>query len=243
MARRPSAATKRPLRPKATSETEIVETTATTTPEPVEPPVADQGADDTVADDTATTTETPDAGEGTTTPVVTAEPTTKAPDGAEAVVTIDGQATQPNSDGTDGGTGPLVSDAATTLDQTPTVTPSDPAADDTDPDSEYLDKVTDDDIEGSEFRRYWTDLLESTGVQPPKGRILFPGEPITFSGQVIKKDHIILTEDVYRMVLPFRSRRPTFTLEARAGKRVQRARVITKAEYLTQVNDLFDGLQ
>jgi hypothetical protein len=176
--------------------------------------------------------------------VVTDAPTTVDPDGNEAVTTIDGDPIQPNSDGSDGATLGANLSAPPTTGAPETVPGSAAASAEGVAAASAVDpkKLSDEDIEGSEFRQYYSRILEEADVTPPTGRILFPGEPLTFSGSIRKKDHIILTEDVYRMVLPFRSKRPTFTLEARAGKRINNVRVVTKDEYLSAVGDLYDGL-
>lgn len=187
---------------------------------------------------------------------VTDAPTTSDPDGNEAVVEINGEATEPNSDGTDGGsvvdadgaivdetpvdmTGgsdvpPTATDAAAGVSGATATPPSvDPFPNDT---------LTDEDINNSPFRRYWQKRLEESGITGlPQGRLLFPGEPLTFSGHKISGDVMVLSEDVYRVVFPFRSLTPTFTLEARAGKRVNRAKVLTKADYLRATKQLAEG--
>lgn len=181
----------------------------------------------------------------------TTAPTTQDPDGNEAVVEIDGTPTEPNSDGTDGGTivqeqaggdalphgdgAPLADDTATApgippLDESDTTTPP--------VDAQPNDNLTDEDILTSKFRTYWQNRLEESGAVPPEGRLLFPGEPLTFSGNRIAGDMVILTEDIFRVVFPFRSITPTFTLEARKGKRIHRAKVVTKAEYLRSTNQM-----
>lgn len=95
------------------------------------------------------------------------------------------------------------------------------------------------DLANNPYRKHWQEILDRSGVVPPEGRILFPGEPFTFTGKVPKgQDFIILEEPVYRMVVPFRSRRPTFTLEATAGTRVSRVAVVTKAQYEARTTQL-----
>lgn len=53
-------------------------------------------------------------------------------------------------------------------------------------------------------------------VAEPKGRILRNGEATTFSGEVVGNT-VIVKEDVYREVYPFRSKRPTYVLVYAAG--------------------------
>lgn len=96
------------------------------------------------------------------------------------------------------------------------------------------------DLDETEFRQYWQDYLDKSRVVPPKGHILFPGEPLTFQGNIIRGDMVELREDVYRMVVPFRSTRPTFTLEARKGTVVPKVQVVTKTQYRSAVGGLFD---
>lgn len=98
------------------------------------------------------------------------------------------------------------------------------------------------DLDETEYRKYWTKYLAESGVSAPKGRILYPGEPLTFQGNVLQGDNVLLSEDVYRMVVPFRSRRPTFVLEARKGTIVPRVKVVTKTQYRKAVGGLFDAV-
>lgn len=109
-----------------------------------------------------------------------------------------------------------------------------------DPDDELAEEA---DLDESEFRQYWATFLAESGVAAPKGRILYPGEPLTFSGVAINGgDTVLLDEDIYRMVVPMRSRRPTFILEARAGTQVPKVRVVTRTQYQKAVGGLYDAI-
>ena len=98
------------------------------------------------------------------------------------------------------------------------------------------------DLDDTDFRKYWQEYLDKSGVTPPKGHILFPGEPMTFRGDIVRGDIVVLKEDVYRMVIAFRSTRPSFVLEAVAGTEVPKVRVVTKTEYRKAVGGLFDSV-
>ena len=95
-----------------------------------------------------------------------------------------------------------------------------------------------DDLPNNSFRKSWKEVLDESGVVPPKGRILFPDEPITYEGFEIDGEQVVLTKDIYRMVLPFRSNRPTFTLLARAGRRVPKGQLLSKSAYEKAVRKL-----
>ena len=102
-------------------------------------------------------------------------------------------------------------------------------------------RLTEADLKRSEYRKHYQEILDSSGVSAPDGQILFPLEPLTFTTADVHKDFIILTEDVYRMVVPFRSKRPTFTLVALAGTRIDDPQVMTKADYARVTGELLDG--
>ena len=112
--------------------------------------------------------------------------------------------------------------------------------DETDGDSEEVAEQSD--LDDTDFRKYWQEYLDKSGVTPPKGHILFPGEPMTFRGDIVRGDIVVLKEDVYRMVIAFRSTRPSFVLEAVAGTEVPKVRVVTKTEYRKAVGGLFDSV-
>lgn len=99
-------------------------------------------------------------------------------------------------------------------------------------------RLTEADLKRSEYRKHYQEILDSSGVSAPDGQILFPLEPLTFTTADVHKDFIILTEDVYRMVVPFRSKRPTFTLVALAGTRIDDPQVMTKADYARVTGEL-----
>ena len=88
-------------------------------------------------------------------------------------------------------------------------------------------------IQNSPYRKHYQAILDASGVAAPKGRVLFPGEPLTVTAvrRVEGDDFVTLTEDVYRMILPFRSKRPTFVIEALAGQQMQRVQAVTQQEY------------
>lgn len=92
-------------------------------------------------------------------------------------------------------------------------------------------RLTEADLLASEYRQFYQKLLDDSGVVPPVGQLLFPNEPLTFTTSEVHRDYIVLTEDVYRMVVPFRSRRPTFTLVALAGLRIDEPQIVSKADY------------
>lgn len=137
----------------------------------------------------------------------------------------------------DGATGEVLSEGDPDP-ETPAAGDPDPAIADADGDGipDHLD------LDETEYRKYWLQRLADSKITPPKGHILFPGEPLTFSGNVVQGDMVQLTEDIYRMVIPFRSRRPTFTLEAKAGTIVPKVRVVTKTQYRKAVGGLFDAI-
>lgn len=58
-------------------------------------------------------------------------------------------------------------------------------------------------------------------VQPPKGRIIRYGEPITVEGRD-DGSSIVVSEDIYQEVFVRRSNRPTYVLKFRKGTRVAR---------------------
>lgn len=171
---------------------------------------------------------------------VTDEQTTQDPEGNEAVVEINGEATEPNSDPENdvlGEPSTVTPDpdksAAAAEPGVVTPPPADPFVD-----PNPNDNLTDEEILKSDYRVYWQKVLDDSGVTPPVGRLLFPGEPLTFVGQKAQDGLLTLTEDIYRVVFPFRSLRPTFTLEMRAGRRISRLKTVTKSEYLRQTNKL-----
>lgn len=107
------------------------------------------------------------------------------------------------------------------------------------------DRLTDGDVEANEYRAYWQNILDESGVTPPKGRILFPGEPLTVSAVRQRKgdDFVFLTEDVYRMIVPLRAKRPVFTLEAMAGQQMSAVEVVSKAAYEKRTKRLLDEIE
>lgn len=113
-----------------------------------------------------------------------------------------------------------------------------------DPDKAARDKrmLSEADLNRSEFRKFYLDRLEASGIVPPKGKLLFPGEPMTFTGRAPKngEDFVILDEDVYRMSFPMRARRPIFTLEATAGTRLNRVKLIDKDSYKRRTDSLLE---
>ncbi|AZS07894.1 hypothetical protein SEA_KABOCHA_41 [Gordonia phage Kabocha] len=97
-------------------------------------------------------------------------------------------------------------------------------------------------LEENEFRQFWVDYCKRRGYVMPKGHVLFPGEPLTFRGNILRGTTVELTEDVFRMVIPFRSRRPIFTQVAKRGQVVPKVGFITKDAYQDATRDLYDAL-
>lgn len=97
-------------------------------------------------------------------------------------------------------------------------------------------------LEENEFRRFWIEYCRKGGYVLPDGHVLFPGEPLTFRGNVIRGTTVELTENVYRMVIPFRSRRPIFTQVALRGQVIPKAGFITKDAYQDATRDLYDDI-
>ena len=93
-------------------------------------------------------------------------------------------------------------------------------------------------LDETPFRKEWLKFLADAPVAVPKGRILFPYEPLTFVGQKIAGDKVVLTEDIYRMVVPFRSKRPIFTLIARAGTTYAKTQMVSQADYIKAVSQI-----
>lgn len=98
--------------------------------------------------------------------------------------------------------------------------------------------VYEDDLPANSFRKSWVEVLNDSGVVPPKGRIIFPDEPITYEGFDVDGDVVVLTQDIYRMALPFRSTRPTFMLLARKGRAIPKNRLLSKSAYEKAVRTL-----
>lgn len=99
-------------------------------------------------------------------------------------------------------------------------------------------------LDETEYRQFWTKYLqEQKVVRPPNGRILYPGEPITFVGNRKYGNVVELSEDLYQLVVPRRTRRPTFTLLARAGSVISQSEVVDKDGYLEVVSGLISNVQ
>lgn len=118
----------------------------------------------------------------------------------------------------------------------------DAAAADTEKAPEENPNVDEATLEENEFRKFWIDYCRKGGYVLPDGHVLFPGEPLTFRGNVIRGTTVELTENVYRMVIPFRSRRPIFTQVALRGQVIPKAGFITKDAYRDATRDLYDDI-
>lgn len=156
------------------------------------------------------------------------------------------QATDPATITPDANENPAADDSG--ADSTPTVPPAGPPTDDSG-DSEGNDDAdgSDDDdgnvqsksdLDETDFRKAWIDYAHEKGIRFPDGHVLFPGEPLTFEGNKVRGNVVEFAEDVYRLVLPFRSKRPTFTLVARKGTLLTKARFLPKDEYRGAIGDL-----
>lgn len=108
---------------------------------------------------------------------------------------------------------------------------------------EEKDQLELDELDQTPFRANWFAWLKERGVKGPRGRILFPGEPITFTGNKKQGGIVLITQDIYRMAVPLRSRRPVFTLVARAGTTVPNHMVVTKANYNEATKDLLNEFE
>ena len=97
-------------------------------------------------------------------------------------------------------------------------------------------------IEDSEFRAYWREYAEENRIALPDGHVLFPGEPQTFHGNVIRGSVVEVTQDTYRMVIPFRSKRATFVLVARAGAILSKAKFVTAESYRAETKNALNEL-
>ena len=117
--------------------------------------------------------------------------------------------------------------------------PSETDGDNSDGDDEDDDgPLSEGDLDASEFRQSWLKWCEENNVVLPPGHILFPHEPLTFLGNAVRDNIVMISDDVYRLVLPFRSLRPTFTLVARKGTILPKTSFISKDEYRAAVGDL-----
>lgn len=74
----------------------------------------------------------------------------------------------------------------------------------------------DEETKGTKFKGGKRYKPKDTRVVPPKGRVIPAGGKLTFDG-IDFGTHIVSTEDVFREVFQFNSRRPTYVLEIRAG--------------------------
>lgn len=97
---------------------------------------------------------------------------------------------------------------------------------------------SDNDLDETDFRKGWNEYVKENNIALPEGRVLFPGEPLTFVGNRLRGNVVEVQQDVYRLVIPFRSKRPTFTLVARKGTILSKARFLPKNEYRGAVGDL-----
>lgn len=104
------------------------------------------------------------------------------------------------------------------------------------------DEDHEDAIYNSEFRTFWNEYVNDNGINLPEGHVLFPDEPLTFKGNTLRGSVVEVSEDIYRMVIPFRSKRPTFVLVARAGTIVPKAKFVTAEDYRTATQGALDVL-
>lgn len=71
---------------------------------------------------------------------------------------------------------------------------------------------------------------------PPKGRIIEPGEEVTFSGHR-EGNKIVSDEDVFRKVFPMGSKRPTYVRIFKKGRQVKERYAVALSEIETKPED------
>ena len=95
----------------------------------------------------------------------------------------------------------------------------------------------------SQFHEFWQKYCQDHHTGLPKGRVLFPGEPMMVREGDEQRDSVVVVgEDVYRMVIPYRAVRPTFTLVARAGFVFRADAFLSQVDYDATIAELLSDL-